>query len=80
MKNYSWIKMGFKIVKIIMLTGLIVLLLTANVSNKLDFTNKYDFVEIVDMSASATKNEEEKPVEQKPSTGTVLGSYKIKGD
>ena len=80
MNNCSWIKMGFKIVKIIMLTGLIVLLLTANVSNKLDFTKKYDFVEIVDMSASATKKEEEKPVEQKPSTGTVLGSYKIKGD
>ena len=80
MNNCSWIKMGFKLVKIIMLTSLVVLLLTANVSNKLDFTNKYDFVEIVDMSASATKNEEEKPVEQKPSTGTVLGSYKIKGD
>ena len=57
MKNYSWIKMGFKVVKIIMLTVLVVLLLTANSSNKLDFTKKYDFVEIVDMSASATKKE-----------------------
>ena len=79
MNNCSWIKMGFKIFKVIMLTGLVVLL-SANVSNKLTFTEKFEFVEIVDMSASATKNEEEKPVEQKPSTGTVLGSYKIKGD
>jgi hypothetical protein len=71
--------MGFKIFKIIMLTGLVVLL-SANVSNKLTFTEKFDFVEIVDISADATKKEEEKPVEQKPSTGTVLGSYKIKGD
>jgi hypothetical protein len=80
MNNYSWIKMGFKLVKIIMLTGLVVLLLTANVSNKLDFTKKYDFVEIVDMSATATKKEEEKPVEKPQSSGAVLGSYKIKGD
>jgi hypothetical protein len=80
MKNYSWIKMGFKVVKIIMLTVLVVLLLTANSSNKLDFTKKYDFVEIVDVSASATKKEEEKPVEKPQSNGTVLGSYKIKGD
>ncbi|MBE6145234.1 MAG: hypothetical protein E7171_01300 [Firmicutes bacterium] len=78
MKNYSWIKMGFKILKVIMLTGLVVLL-SANVSNKLTFTEKFEFVEIVDMSASATKKEEEKPV-QKLSSGTVLGSYKIKGD
>ena len=81
MKNYSWIKMGFKLVKILMLTALVVLALKSNVSNdkKLE-TNNFDFVEIFGMSASATKKEEEKPVEQKPSTGTVLGSYKIKGD
>lgn len=78
MNNCSWIKMGFKIFKVIMLTGLVVLL-SANVSNKLTFTEKFEFVEIVDMSANATKKEEEKPV-QKPSSGTVLGSYKIKGD
>lgn len=78
MNNCSWIKMGFKIFKVIMLTGLVVLL-SANVSNKLTFTEKFEFVEIVDMSASATKKEEEKPA-QKPSSGIVLGSYKIKGD
>ena len=65
MKNYSWIKMGFKVVKIIMLTVLVVLLLTANSSNKLDFTKKYDFVEIVDMSAS---------------TGRTIGLYLPKSE
>ena len=63
-----------------MLTSLVVLLLTANVSNELTYTRKFDFVEIVDMSANATKNEEERPVEKPQSSGIVLGSYKIKGD
>ena len=80
MNNCSWIKMGLKFIKVIMLTSLVVLLLTANVSNELTYTRKFDFVEIVDMSANATKNEEERPVEKPQSSGIVLGSYKIKGD
>ncbi len=81
MNYYSWIKMGFKVVKVIMLTGLVVLALKSNVSNDVELeTKKYDFVEVLDMSASATKKEEEKPVEKPQSNGVVLGSYKIKGD
>ena len=43
-------------------------------------TKKFDFVEILGMSANAIKNKEEKPVEKPQNTGSVLGSYKIKGD
>ena len=59
---------------------MVVFALQSNVSNNNFKSNKFDFVEIVDLSAIATKDEEKKPVENKPSTGTVLGSYKIKGD
>ena len=80
MKNYSWIKMGFKVFKVVILTILVVFALQSNVSNNNFKSNKFDFVEIVDLSAIATKDEEKKPVANKPNTGTVLGSYKIKGD
>ena len=65
MNNCSWIKMGFKILKIIILGLLVVFALQSNVSNDKKVINKnYDFVQIVDLSASATKDEEEKPVEK----------------
>ena len=47
MKKHSWIKMGFKVIKVIILCCLVILSLTSNVSNKINFTNKYDFVEVV---------------------------------
>ena len=81
MNNYSWIKMGFKILRVIILGVLVVLTLQSNISNDKKVTNKkYDFVEIVDLSANATKDKENKPVEIPQVSGTVLGSYKIKGD
>jgi hypothetical protein len=80
MNKYSWIKMGFKVFKVIILTVLVIFALQSNISNNNLKSKKFDFVEIVDLSAIATKDEEKKPVESKPSTGTVLGSYKIKGD
>ena len=81
MKNYSWIKMGFKVVRVLLLAFLVVLLLQSNVSNNQEMTTKkFDFVEILGMSANAIKNKEEKPVEKPQNIGSVLGSYKIKGD
>lgn len=81
MNNYSWIKMGFKVVRVLMLVLIVTFLLQSNVSNDQELeTKKYDFVEILGMFASAIKNEEEKPVVNTPSSGVVLGSYKITGD
>ena len=80
MKKHSWIKMGFKVIKVIILCCLVILSLTSNVSNKINFTNKYDFVEVVDMSAIATKDEEKESIMKPSVEGAVLGSYKIKGD
>ena len=80
MNNYSWIKMGLKVLKVVMIFALVVLALKSNVSNNDLKEEKFDFVEIVDLSANATKDEEKSPVENNTSAGTVLGSYKIKGD
>ena len=79
MKNYSWIKMGFKLVKTIILLLFIILFLNSNVSSNQEFKyQNFDFVQIIDLSASAIKNEEKKP-EDKKKTGKVLGSYRIRG-
>lgn len=73
--------MGFKLIKIGMIFILVLLFLKSNVNIDTNSnSSKFNFVEIVDLSMSAIKTEEEKPVEKNESTGVVLGSYKIKGD
>ncbi len=62
MYKNSWIKMGFKFIKLVMLIFLISLI-TTNVSNKkiIKFEN-FSFNKSLDLTASAEKEEEEKPL------------------
>lgn len=84
MKNYSWIKMGFKVVKLIILVVLVGIMFYSNANTKrYSLLESYDFFEELGISAKATKNEEEKPkVEDVPDNGNnnVLGANQYNGD
>lgn len=78
----SWIKMGFKFIKFIVVI-VIILLLTATVSNKKIFKfENFNFNKSFDLVANASKNEENKPISvEKPVLGDkpvseVKASYK----
>ncbi len=79
MKSESWIKMGFRLIKLVILTGLIVVMLySTQYTNKYSVIDNYDFSAELGISTVVTKKEEEKPkVEVKPS---VLGANKYTGD
>ncbi len=64
MKVRSWIKMGFRLTKFLIVLGLI-LLLTMTVSEKKIFrVENFNFNKSFGVMAMAEKNKEEKPVEQ----------------
>lgn len=84
MKYRSWIKMGFNLLKVIVIVIMVVMLLQANLDELQEVKKeKFDLYQIIDITASATKKEEPKPVVEdkveQNKTG-VLGAMKITGD
>ncbi|MGN1371580.1 MAG: hypothetical protein ACI4XM_04845 [Candidatus Coprovivens sp.] len=83
MKSESWIKMGFKILKLIILILFIgVMFYSSSNTKKYYLLDNYDFSQELGVSTVATKNEEEKPkpVEVSKENTNVLGANKYKGD
>ncbi len=76
MKKFDWIKMGLRIVKVIILTFLIILINTT-VSNKVYIKSEnFNFNVNLGMTATAKKDKEEKPVPVEPvQVSDVLASY-----
>lgn len=78
MKSGSWIKMGFKIIKVLFIVGIVVLFIHANISDKqMQRTDNFNLNETFGMTAMVSKKEEEKP---KPVLPSVLGVNKYRGD
>ena len=62
MESESWIKMGFKIIKTLIMIVLIVVLLHSNMSDRqLNRTENFNLNKTLGMTAMAEKKEEEKP-------------------
>lgn len=84
MKSRSWVKMGFKIVKVIILIVFVgVMFYSSTKANKYILLENYEFSEELGVSTTATKEEEEKPkpVETPVVDNTnVLGASKYTGD
>ena len=89
MKYRSWVKMGFKIIKLIILVIFVgIMFYSSTNTNKYYLLENYDFSQELGVSTVVTKKEEEKPkpVEKpvvKPSTNKsedVLGANKYNGD
>ncbi len=79
MKSESWIKMGFKVIKLFMLLGIIVIVFySTQQSSEYSVIDNYDFSAELGISTVVIKKEEEKPKPVvKPS---VLGANKYSGD
>lgn len=82
MKYRSWVKMGFKILKLIILISLIGVMFYSNTNTKKYLLDNYEFSQELGVSTVATKNEEEKPKPVVPNTNNsnVLGANKYRGD
>lgn len=83
MKSESWVKMGFKIVKVIILIVFVgVMFYSSTKANKYILLENYEFSEELGVSTIATKEEEEepKPVEVPKENTNVLGVSKYTGD
>lgn len=83
MKYRSWVKMGFKVLKLIILIILIgVMFYSSTNTKKYYLLDNYEFSQELGVSTVATKNEEEKPKPVVPNTNNsnVLGVNKYRGD
>lgn len=84
MKSESWIKMGFRILKLIILIVFVgVMFYSSNKNSKYYLLEDYNFSEELGVSTIVTKKEEAKPkpvVIQKPNNTNVLGANKYRGD
>lgn len=83
MKYRSWVKMGFKILKLIILIVFIgIMFYSSSNTKKYYLLENYDFSQELGVSTVATKNEEEKPkpVEVPKENTNVLGANKYTGD
>lgn len=83
MKYRSWVKMGFKIIKLIILISLIgVMFYSSTNTKKYYLLDNYEFSQELGVNTVATKNEEEKPKPVVPNTNNsnVLGANKYRGD
>lgn len=82
MKSKSWIKMGLKIIKILILICIVGILYYSNLSNnKYSVLDNYKFAKSLGLSTVVVKDEEEKPkpIENVVSNNT-LGANKYVGD
>lgn len=84
MKSESWVKMGFKILKVIILVVFVgVMFYSSTNTKKYYLLENYDFSQELGVSTVATKKEEEKPkpvVVPSTSDSNVLGVNKYRGD
>ncbi len=91
MKNGSWIKMGFKVLKIMIIGALVVFLLQSNSDGRqLNRIENFNLNKTLGMTAMAKKEEEEKPkptpvvkpvqTPNKKEEVTDLGNNKFRGD
>lgn len=87
MKYRSWVKMGFKLIKIIVLIIFAGIMFYSNTkADKYYILENYNFSEEFGVDASATKKEEEKPkpkpveVPKNDVNTNVLGANKYRGD
>ncbi len=69
--------MGFKVIKILLLMGFVILGITSTINDNYVYGEKIYLSEIIGVEATATKNKEEKP---KPVDPNVLGANQYKGD
>ena len=89
MEYRSWIKMGFKLIKLIILISFVgIMFYSSGNATKYYLLDNYDFSQELGISTNVTKNEEEKPKPVlkpvvTPNTSnneTVLGANKYRGD
>lgn len=85
MKSESWVKMGFKIVKVIILVVCVGFMFYSSINTqKYALLDNYEFSEELGVSTSVIKNKEEKPkpveVSKVDSNSNVLGATIYNGD